>query len=483
MDTVLSGLPTWLSPYWVNVTVVRLIISTLVIFIFGRTVFVKKPSTRVAGILIPSALLILWVTLTIYLGSLNFFLIDENTPLPPPIAGAALIPIIVGYLLFQYWEPFRQVIFKIPLHWMIGLQAYRMTGGIFLIVYALGLVPGVFALTAGIGDFVTGALAIPVAYFVYKQKPWSTKTAIAWNYFGLAELIILIPFGLLSSPSPIQVLALDAPNYITSTWPSVLAPTFHVPLGILMHIYSFAQLRQESATRVKVVPQKIAWQLMLFSAIAITAYAALFYIATPLLTAKPAAFHVHPALQRVLATRPIGLYTHVIFSIFALLLGPFQFLKSLRNKHPKIHRWTGRIYLFGGILVGGLGGLYIAQFSFAGLGSRLGFSVQSILLLFSGYMAYVNIRRGHIQSHQEWMIRNYALLFGGVTLRIYIRTFFWLGYDLPDIHVLNAWLCWVPNLMFAEWLIHRIRTKRNKGNEGNEVLPIISSAERTPSQG
>jgi len=247
-----------------------------------------------------------------------------------------------------------------------------------------------------------------------------------------------------------------------------------------MHIYSLAQLRHESPTRVKATPQKIAWQLMLFSAVVVAAYASLFYIATPLLTAKPIAFQVHPALQRVLATHPISLYTHVILSALALLLGPFQFLKSLRNKHPKVHRWTGRVYLFGGILVGGLGGLYLAQFSFAGIGSRLGFSVQSLLLLFTGYMAYINIRRGHIHSHREWMIRNYALIFGAVTLRIYIRTFFWLGYDLPDFHAVNAWLCWIPNLIFAEWLIYRLRARRNRVNE---VLPITPAAEGNPSQG
>ena len=465
MDTVLTRLPAWLAPYWVNVTVLRLIISVLILFVYGRTAVITRPSKRLSGILIPSGLLVLWVALTIYLGSLNFFRIDENTPIPPPIAGAALIPIIAGYLLFQYWEPFRQLIFKIPAYWMIGLQAYRMTGGIFLVVYALGLVPGVFALTAGIGDFVTGALAIPIAYSVYRRKPWSTNAAIAWNYFGLAELIILIPFGLLSSPSPIQVLALDAPNYITSTWPSVLAPTFHVPLGILMHIFSLAQLRQESPTRVKASPQKIAWQLMLYSAITVAAYASLFYIATPLLTTKPTAYQVHPELQRVLAIHPVSLYTHVVLSILALVMGPFQFHTSLRNKHPKIHRWTGRIYLFGGILLGGLGGLYLAQFSFAGLGSRLGFSTQSILLLFTGLMAYRNIRRGQIQSHREWMMRNYALIFGAVTLRIYIRIFFSMGLELPDFHAINAWLCWIPNLLFVEWLIYRLRARRNKNDE------------------
>jgi hypothetical protein len=135
------------------------------------------------------------------------------------------------------------------------------------------------------------------------------------------------------------------------------------------------------------------------------------------------------------------------------------------------HHWIGRTYLLS-ILVGGLGALYIAQFSFAGLGSQLGFSAQAILLLFSGYMAYTNIRQRRIDTHREWMMRNYALVFGAVTLRLNIRLFFWLGLTLPEFHALNAWLCWIPNLIVAEWLIYRIRTRRS---EASPALQATSS--------
>ena len=477
MTAIMNGIPIWLSAYWVSVTLVRLVISIFAVFVWGRRVSIKKLSAKALGIGLTSIVLAVWVLLTFYLGRINFFRIDENTALPPPIAVGALLPIFIGYVAFQYWDTFRRIIFNIPQHWLIGLQAYRITGGVFLILYAQGLIPGVFGLVAGIGDFVTGLTAIAVAYFCYKQTSWSRKVAIGWNYIGLVELIILIPFGLLSSPSSIQVLALDAPNYLTSIWPSVLAPTFHVPLGILLHIYSLACFRHQGKATIKSSSPSAAWQLMLFSAVAVSAYVALFYIATPLLTTKATAFQVHPRLQAVLTTMPIGLYTHVILSMLALLLGPFQFLKSLRSKHPNIHRWTGRVYLFGGILMGGLGGLYLAQFSFAGLASRLGFSLQAMLLLFTGYMAFSNIRRGRIQSHRKWMIRNYALIFGAVTLRIYIRGFFAMGLELPDFHALNAWLCWVPNLLFAEWLIYRLRSRPDGKQEITEPLDAQIAAQ------
>ena len=474
MDTVLSRLPVWLPAYWVGATIVRLILSVLVVFVYGRTASLKKPSGTTVVIGLTSAMLTVWVLLAIYLGSLNFFQIDQNTSLPPPIGAASLVPFILGYLAFRYSKTFRQVMFNIPQTWMIGLQAYRVLGGIvFLILYGQGVMPGVFALPAGIGDTLTGGSAILVAYFCYKQTPWSRKVAILWNWVALVEMLMLVPLGILSSPSRVQLLALEAPNFLTTTWPTVLAPTFHVPLGLLMHLYSLAFLNQEDDTKAASASPSLAWLTMLFSAIAIVVYVAFFYILSPLVTTQPIAFQIYPGLGQILAAHPVGLYIHIIPAALALLLGPLQFLPSFRNRNLHRHHWIGRTYLLS-VLVGGLGALYIAQFSFAGLGSQLGFSAQAILLLFSGYMAYTNIRQRRIETHQEWMIRNYALVFGAVTLRLNIRLFLWLGLTLPEFHALNAWLCWIPNLILAEWLIHRIRTRRS------EVSPALQATSSQP---
>lgn len=472
METVLSNISIWLPGYWVGATVVRLILSVGVVWVYGRTVPLKRPSASAVVIGLTSAFLVAWVLLALYLGNLNFFQINRNTPLPPPIGAATLIPVIIGYLAFRYSATFRQVIFKIPQSWMIGLQAYRVLGGVvFLILYGQGLMPGVFALPAGIGDTLTGGSALLIAYFCYKQTPWSRKAAVLWNWVALIEMLMLVPLGILSSPSRVQILALDMPNFLTTAWPTVLAPTFHVPLGLLMHIYSLAVLKQEDEAKATSASPSLAWLAMLFSAIAIVVYVIFFYLLSPLVTTQPIAFQIYPGLGQVLAAHPVGLYIHIIPATLALLLGPLQFLPSFRNGSLNRHHWIGRTYLLS-ILLGGLGALYIAQFSFAGLGSQLGFSAQAILLLFTGYMAYTHIRQRRIDSHQEWMIRNYALIFGAVTLRLNIRLFFWLDYDLSDFHALNAWLCWIPNLMVAEWLIYRLRTRRR---EVSPALQVTSS--------
>lgn len=461
MESMFADTPGWLSAYWVGVTVLRLALMLFVLWVVSRRLSIQPVSARLAALWVPGLVLNLWVAVVIVLGSRNLLRIHEGVALPPPIGAAVLAPVLVGFVAFQYWAPFRRLVFAIPQHWLIALQAYRMTGSVFLVLYAMGLVPGVFALPSGIGDLALGAAALPVAYFCYRRMPWADRAAMVWNYLGLAQLILLVLLGLLSAPSPIQTLALDNPNLITSVWPSVLAPAFHVPLGILLHIFSLAQLRRESPTPAPATPRRIGWQLMMAGAVTIFAYSALFYIMTPLLTPRPVAGQVYPGLGAVLQAHVWALYLHVIPAMGSLILGPFQFLPQVRSNWPDLHRWLGRIYLVT-VVVGGVAALYLAQFSFMGMSSRLGFSVLALLLLYTGYRAYANIRQRRVQGHREWMMRNYALIFAAVTLRIYIRIFFGMGYTLPDIHGINAWLCWVPNLIFVEWLIRRGRNQRRE---------------------
>jgi uncharacterized membrane protein len=142
--------------------------------------------------------------------------------------------------------------------------------------------------------------------------------------------------------------------------------------------------------------------------------------------------------------------------VLALALGPFQFLPRLRARRPALHRWMGRLYLIA-ILLGGTGGLYMATMAWGGIPARLGFGVLALLWLGSGFLAYRSIRAGHVAVHRQWMIRNYALTFAAVTLRLQLPLSGLLGLDFTTSYAVIAWTCWLPNLLFAEWLIRRRR--------------------------
>jgi uncharacterized membrane protein len=161
------------------------------------------------------------------------------------------------------------------------------------------------------------------------------------------------------------------------------------------------------------------------------------------------------AFQARFAQIPLFAAFHVLGSGVALLLGGFQFLPGLRARRLNLHRWLGRTYLLA-VLIGGIGGLMLATQAEGGLVSRTGFGLLGALWLTSGWRAYAAIRRKDIASHRLWMIRNFALTFAAVTLRAYlgIMTGF-LEMDFAVAYPAIAWLCWVPNLIVAEWVILR----------------------------
>jgi len=164
-----------------------------------------------------------------------------------------------------------------------------------------------------------------------------------------------------------------------------------------------------------------------------------------------------------------GLFVHVFSATIALILGPFQFLSGLRSRRPTLHRWMGRIYLIA-ILLASLAAFVIAPGTIAGLVGEFGLITLAILWLWTGFMAYTNIRAGNVEIHREWMIRNYALTFAAVTLRLWLGTL--IATQLPfldtkyagdfdalfvEVYRVVMWLGWVPNLIVAEMIIQRRR--------------------------
>ncbi len=166
---------------------------------------------------------------------------------------------------------------------------------------------------------------------------------------------------------------------------------------------------------------------------------------------------VHPVMRATFEAHRNGIYVHVFASALALVLGPLQFSSRLRAARPGLHRWSGRLYLGVGVLVGGLAGLFMAFHAAGGAGSRLGFACLAMVWLFTGFRAYVAIRAGDIPSHRRWMVRNFALTFAAVTLRLWLPASVASGIAFESVYPFIAWLCWVPNLVAAELLLRRTR--------------------------
>ena len=194
--------------------------------------------------------------------------------------------------------------------------------------------------------------------------------------------------------------------------------------------------------------------LLFFLVFGVAGYAAFVYGVLPLGSL------MHPDMKANFLAHSTGIYIHIFASIVALVLGPFQFSTRLREKYTDLHRWLGRTYLMIGVLVGGLSGLYMSQYAFGGPVAKLGFAVLAVSWLYTGLRAYLAVRHGAIEMHRKWMLRNFSLTFAAVTLRLYLPVSIAAGVEFAIAYPIIAWLCWLPNVVFAQWFYDTARKKR-----------------------
>lgn len=160
-----------------------------------------------------------------------------------------------------------------------------------------------------------------------------------------------------------------------------------------------------------------------------------------------------PHMEHHELARPIMLFLHLVPAPIALALLPLQFSQKIRAGRPKLHRWLGRLYA-ACILVSGLSSLGLAATAAAGPVAGAGFGLLAVFWLgTTGRAVQLAIQR-RINEHRRWMIRSAALTLAAVTLRLYIFLAA-VTVGIENAYVLIAWACWVPNALFAEWLLRR----------------------------
>jgi hypothetical protein len=149
------------------------------------------------------------------------------------------------------------------------------------------------------------------------------------------------------------------------------------------------------------------------------------------------------------------LYIHVAAASTALLLGPIQFIASLRHRYLFAHRITGRIYVLS-CLTGATTGIALSIGTTAGPVVTAGFGLLGVLWLSINVRAWWLAVQGRIAQHKSWMIRSFALTFSAVTARLLIFTLPLMGVPFNNAYMLASWLGWVPNLFLAQVYLHRM---------------------------
>jgi hypothetical protein len=152
---------------------------------------------------------------------------------PPAIFAAAAMMLLSGWI---FWPQFRRAMLSIPLQTLVGVNVPRVFGMFFVLKYFAHELAAPFGPVAGLGDIATGLVAIPLAISIARGS-FSKSSVAWWNAFGALDLFTALTLGALSQDGvPFRVF-FGEPGLIAMTQlPSVLIPTFGVPIYLLIHL-------------------------------------------------------------------------------------------------------------------------------------------------------------------------------------------------------------------------------------------------------
>ena len=165
----------------------------------------------------------------------------------------------------------------------------------------------------------------------------------------------------------------------------------------------------------------------------------------------------------------IAFFTHVYTSIFLMLLGFFQFSKTIKSKYINVHRWSGRVYAVIILFLSGPSGLLMSYHANGGGFSKTAFVILSVLWMSFTFLSVYYVLKKDILNHQKFAIRSFALTLSAISLRLfkYIIVFLFHPQQMEAYRIV-AWLGWTFNLLVAEIIIIYLFSKKMKMRQVNQ---------------
>lgn len=217
-----------LNAHFATIVIVIASIMVTPLYIFATYVY--------SGASINKGLLI--AVLFLIFGALMFWVcLSDSTNKVGPI-GQLIVPVawLTPSLLLFY---FKDWFLSEPLSqkWLVGLQIFRIIGGVFLIEMALQNIPGIFAYPAGIGDIIVGLLAAVTLLLFANKGRIPSQLIILVIILGLLDFLSAFFFGITSSQSSLQLFYPEITNQML-LFPTGMIPLFLVPYAIFFHALS-----------------------------------------------------------------------------------------------------------------------------------------------------------------------------------------------------------------------------------------------------
>ena len=142
---------------------------------------------------------------------------------------------------------------------------------------------------------------------------------------------------------------------------------------------------------------------------------------------------------------------HILPGGLFLALAPLQFMPSVRQKHLQFHRWSGRVLVICGLIIGVTALVMSYTMNIGGPNETAATTLFAIVFLICLVKAYLYIRRKEVARHREWMIRAFGVGLGVATTRPIVGIFFASRRLTPhEFFGIAFWLGFTSTFLAAE---------------------------------
>ncbi len=128
-----------------------------------------------------------------------------------------------------------------PLSWLVGFQSFRILAeAVLFTAHRAGMAPVQMTFEGYNFDIVTGVTAIAVGLWLHRRP--SVRLAQAWNWMGLAFLLVIAFLANTSMPTPLRIFPEDQSNVWVTGFPYLLLPGVLVVAALSGHLVTFRKL-------------------------------------------------------------------------------------------------------------------------------------------------------------------------------------------------------------------------------------------------
>jgi hypothetical protein len=158
---------------------------------------------------------------------------------------------------------------------------------------------------------------------------------------------------------------------------------------------------------------------------------------------------------------------HIVPAFLFMGPMPFQFVERIRRRYIDWHRWSGRLLVLLGAVIGTSALIMSFTMNIGGVSETAATTFFAVLFLLFLALGFVNIRRHRVDLHRQWMIRAFGVVLGVATTRPIVDAFFAARRLSPhEFFGAAFWLGFTTTLLAAEAWIHYTESRRPELQRG-----------------